>query len=111
MAQTITTKTPRVASQVATGRYLDTGTVAAYTFSDLGFKPRYVKIQNLNASGLVSLEWYEGMADDSAVKTGADGAISVITSLGITVTDRGFTMGLDTDLNVTSEQISWLAIG
>lgn len=109
MAQTITQKAPNGLAQVATGRYLDTGTVAAYTFT-LGFKPRYVKIQNLNASGYAAMEWYEGMADASAVLTGADGAVSVITTLGITVSDTGFTMGLQTDVNVTSEQVSWLAL-
>lgn len=109
MAQTITTKAPKAHAQVATGRYLDTGTVAAYAFT-LGFKPRYVKIQNLNASGYAAMEWYEGMADDSAVLTGADGAISLITSNGITPSEGGFTMGLQTDVNVSNEQVSFLAL-
>lgn len=108
MAQTITTKKPGVLAQVATGRYLDTGTVAAYTFT-LGFKPRYVKVVNL-ASSSASFEWFEGMADASAWKTTTSGAGSLVTSNGITVSDTGFTLGLDTDVNVSNEQISWLAI-
>ena len=108
MAQTITTKLPRALAQVATGRYLDTGTVAAYKFT-LGFKPRYVRVQNLAATG-ATLEWYEGMADASAVKRVTAGDMTVITTLGITVADDGFTFGLDTDTNVTSEQVSFLAI-
>lgn len=109
MAQTITTKYPRVQASIATGRYLDTGTVAAYTFT-CGFKPRYVKVVNLAATG-GELEWFEGMADASAVKHVTAGDQTVITTLGITPTSNGFTLGLDLDINVTSEQVSWLAIG
>lgn len=103
-------KVPASVNNVAVGRYLDTGTAAAFTLTT-GFKPRYVKVVNLNASGDVMLEWFEGMADASAVKTAIDGTRSVITSLGITVSASGFTVGLDTDLNVTNEQLSWMAIG
>jgi hypothetical protein len=61
------------------------------------------------------MEWFEGMADASGVKTNDEGTsetgVTLVTSNGITVTDRGFTIGLDTDLLVTSEQLSWMAIG
>lgn len=110
MAQTITTKLPGNTLRVATGRYLDTGTVAAYTFT-LGFKPRYVRVINSAATG-GSFEWFEGMADASAIKRlAADGVQSLVTSNGITVSDTGFTLGLDTDINVTNEQVSFVAIG
>lgn len=109
MAQTITTKLPENTMRIATGRYLDTGTVAAYTFTT-GFKPRYVKVVNLAASSS-SFEWFEGMADASAWKTAVDGTAALVTSNGITVSKSGFILGLDTDVNVSSEQISWLAIG
>ena len=33
-----------------------------------------------------------------------------ITTLGITVSETGFTIGFDTDLLVTSEQLSWKAL-
>lgn len=108
MAQTITTKSPRVHAQVATGRYLDTGTVAAYTFV-LGFKPRYIRLVNLAATG-ARLEYFEGMADASAYKEVAAGDGAIITSNGITVSDTGFIFGLDTDANVSSEQVSFVAI-
>lgn len=94
---------------MATGRYLDTGTVAAYTFSDLGFKPRYVRVIN-NTSGDEEC-WIEGMTAAHAFKRIAAGTGAAITSLGITVTERGFTFGLDTDMNVSSEQVSWVALG
>lgn len=112
MAQTITQKNPQVTTRMATGRILDTGTVAAMDV-DLGFKPRYVKV--VNVDGLAMMEWFEGMANASAVKTVDSGSnatdIVKLTSNGITVTDFGFTIGLDTDVVVTSEQISWLALG
>ena len=109
MAQTIVTKKPLNLVRMATGTYLDTGTVAAYEFSDLGFKPRYVKVIN-ETSGDV-MEWFEGMADAEGYKRVAAGTGALVTSNGITVSDRGFTLGLDTDINVTSEQVSWIALG
>jgi len=108
MAQTITTKAPLNTLRLATGRYLDTGTVAAYTFT-LGFQPRYVRVINNTSSD--KYEWVEGMADASAHKQVAAGTSSAITTLGITVSASGFTMGLDTDVNVTSEQVSFIALG
>jgi hypothetical protein len=108
MAQTITTSSPRVHAQVATGRYLDTGTVAAYTFV-LGFKPRYIRLVNLASTG-ARLEYFEGMAAASAYKEAAAGDGAIITSNGITVSDTGFIFGLDTDANVSSEQVSFVAI-
>lgn len=109
-------KAPASTSNIATGRYLDTGTAAAFTITT-GFKPRYVEVWNVTAAGtgLVCVKWFEGMADASAIKMEDAGtsetALTLITTLGITVSASGFTVGLDTDLNVTSEQLSWLAIG
>lgn len=92
----------------AVGRYLQTGTAAAYAIT-CGFKPRFVCVQNVTSGD--KMEWYEGMADASAIKTVAAGTRTIITTLGITVSTSGFTVGLDTDVNVTSEQVSWLAQG
>lgn len=109
MAQTSTqSNVPATANNVAVGRFLDTGTVAN-TFITTGFKPRYVKV--MNTTSLDSEEWFEGMAADSAVKQVTAGTSSLITSNGITVANNGFYIGLDTDVLVTSEQLSWLAIG
>lgn len=109
MAITATQKNPRPLAQVSTGRYITSSTAAAFDIT-LGYTPRYVKVQNLNASGYAAMEWYEGMADASAVLTGIDGAISLITTLGITPLSYGFTVGLQTDVNVINEQLSWLAL-
>lgn len=115
MAITSTQKKPLTRTNMATGRYLDTGTAAAFTIS-CGFAPRYVKVVNVTSAGegLNWLEWFEGMADDSAIKVQdagtSEAGITLITTLGITPTADGFTVGLDTDLNVSSEQLSWLAL-
>jgi len=110
MAQTITTKTPLNVLRMATGRYLDTGTVAAYAF-ECGFKPRYVEVINLAATSC-SFKWIEGMADASAWKIySVTTESTLVTSNGITPSANGFTLGLDTDVNVTSQQISWVALG
>lgn len=93
---------------VAIGRYLDTGTAAAFTIT-LGFQPRYVKVSNVTSGD--QEEWFEGMTAAHARKQVAAGTATIITSNGITVSASGFTVGLDTDINVTSEQISWMAIG
>lgn len=106
MAQTVTQKNPDSQSNMATGRILDTGTVAAFPVVT-GFKPRRVVVMN-NTSGDIE-EWIEGMAAASAMKRVAAGTCALITTLGITVSDYGFTIGLDTDINVTSEQLTWAA--
>ena len=101
-------KVPASVTNVAVGRYLDTGTVAAFTITT-GFKPRYVRVQNVTSRD--QMEWWEGMTDDTAVKTVAAGTGTLNASLGITPLAYGFTVGLDTDVVVTSEQLSWIAIG
>jgi hypothetical protein len=101
-------KAPASVNNVAVGRYITSSTAAAFTITT-GFKPRYVKVFNETSSD--QEEWFEGMTDAYALKKVAAGTTSEITSLGITVTDRGFTVGLDTDINVINEQLSWIAIG
>ena len=95
--------------QIAVGRYIDTGTVALVTITT-GFKPLYIKIVNLASTGS-QLEWFHGMAADSGMKRVTAGDMTLTTSLAITQLEYGFSFGIDTDLLVTSEQISWMAIG
>lgn len=102
---------PASVCNIAVGAYIDTGTAAAISITT-GFRPRYVRV--VNETGGHWEEWYEGMADAEALKCTEDGGtvdIAMITSNGITVSSSGFTIGLDTDINVTSEQLSWLALG
>jgi len=95
-------------ANVAVGRYKNTGTAAAFTITT-GFKPRYVVVSDVDSRD--QMEYFEGMADDSGVKMVAAGTRTLSTSLAITVSASGFTMGLDTDVVVSGEQISWMAIG
>lgn len=109
MAVTSTqSKAPASANNVAVGRYITSSTAAAFVITT-GFQPRYVHVIN-NTSGDEE-EWFEGMDADSAFKKVAAGTTAQITSLGITVSSSGFTVGLDTDVNVINEQLSWIAIG
>lgn len=94
--------------RLAVGRYLDTGTVAAFTITT-GFKPLYILVQNVTSRD--KMEYFDGMTADTGVKTVAAGTRTLSASTGITQLDYGFTMALDTDIHVTSEQISWLAMG
>ena len=110
MSITSTQKNPLVTARIATGRYITSSTAAAFDI-ELGFTPRYVKVVNLGSSGLATLEWFEGMADASALLEITDGTKSVDTTTGITVSATGFTVGLNTDVNIINEQLSWLVIG
>jgi len=95
-------------NNVAVGSYIDTGTAAAVTITT-GFKPRFVRV--INEDGDCHEEWYEGMADAESMKMLTSGTYEKMTSHGITVSDSGFIIGLDTDINVTSQQLSWIALG
>lgn len=103
-------KVPADVNNVAVGRYLSDATAAAFKITT-GFEPRYVKVVNLGATGLASMEWFEGMDDASALLVITDGTHSVDTTTGITVAADGFTVGLNTDVNIINEQLSWMAIG
>ena len=69
----------------------------------------YVKVVNETAK--TQIEWYDGMADSEGIVTVADGTRTLVTSNGIIQLSNGFTFGLDTNVNVVSEQISWLCMG
>ena len=97
---------------VAVGRYIESGTAVAITITT-GFKPRYVKV--VNETGLCMCEWFEGMTAAHSVKIADSGTAATdivnVSSNGITVSATGFTIGVDTDINVTAEQLNWLAMG
>lgn len=101
-------KHPASVNNVAVGRYLTDTTAAAYNITT-GFKPRFVRVINLTDRN--ENVWLEGMADASALHIVAAGTRTLITTLGITPLTYGFTVGLDTAVNVTDKQISWIAIG
>lgn len=84
------------------------GTGAAITV-DIGFRPRYVKVWNVAAGGLCTLEWTQTMPDAYGFKEVTAGTKSYITSLGITPLANGFTLGADTDVNVSGETVHFVA--
>jgi hypothetical protein len=111
MATTATqSKAPADTANIAVGRYIiESGDTAAAITITTGFLPRYVRVQNVTSGD--GMEWFEGMAAASAQKQVAAGDKTLITSLGITASASGFIIGLDTDVNVKAEQLSWIAIG
>jgi hypothetical protein len=88
-----------------------TGTGSALNVIKLGFRPRMVKIFNAAAGGLCSLEWNDAMPEAGGFKSAphADTQFSFLTTTGITPLANGFTIGADTDLNVSGEVIYYEA--
>ena len=93
-------------TRVKTGTQNGTGAAIAIS---CGFKPRYVKVFNVAAGGLVTIEATDTMAAAAAFKEITAGTKSFITSNGITITDYGFTIGADADVNVSGEAIHYIA--
>jgi hypothetical protein len=99
----------------------DSITAADYVVQNLGFTPRYIKVENV--TDRISVEWYEGMAADTCVKTAANGAKTLeTTNLGLTVCDsdgtarttgRSFKIAQNATLAViaASKVLSWVAFG
>lgn len=64
-------------------------TATEYTRVQTGFKPRYVCWEN--ATDRTRVEWFEGMADNTSIKTVAAGTRTLeTTNGGITVDAQGF---------------------
>jgi hypothetical protein len=85
-----------------------TGTGAVITVKP-GFKPSAIEI--LNVEGLCSLNYVPDLMDAGyGFKRVTDGTTSFITSGGIeVVNDLSFTIGTDTDVNVSGEDMIVLA--
>lgn len=61
-------------------------TAADYTLVTLGFTPKYVRWENI--TDRVMVEWFEGMAADTCIKTAAAGTRTLETiNLGVTICD------------------------
>lgn len=104
-----------VGARVKTGQVIGTG---AEINVALDFTP--TKVELYNVTGLASLMWSSSMAPASGVKTITAGTMSFVTTGGVTPVekrvlsdsgdDRGFKIGADTDINVASEIIHYVAI-
>lgn len=92
----------------ATGSYLDTaGTPAAVNIT-LGFTPKYFAWHS--TTGRISYEWFDGMADGTALKTVANGTRTLDTAdASIDVDADDVTIAAAAILQ--NEQIRWVAIG
>lgn len=69
--------------RLATINHLDDAGSPAAASYDVGFRPRYVRVDNVTDRTV--LEWYEGMTSAHAVKTVAAGTRTLETSGGVTV--------------------------
>lgn len=76
-------------TRLATINHFDDAASPAAASYDVGFRPRYVRVDNV--TDRIMLEWYEGMTSAHAVKTLAAGTRSLETSAGVTV--AGDTIG------------------
>jgi hypothetical protein len=109
---------------IATGRVTFDGTAitaADYIVQQLGFVPRYIKVENV--TDRISVEWYEGMAADTCVKTAAAGTKTLeTTNKGLTVcgsdgtadtAGRYFKISQNATLAViaASKVLNWVALG
>jgi len=93
-------------TQVVHGAFVGTG--AGLTIeTKIGFQPSRVVLLNVSADPAKG-EWQEGMTDDELYKQ-KGGTTTLATSGGITPTATGFTLGTDTDLNVSGEQVLYSA--
>lgn len=68
---------------IATGQVVSDSGSAADSVFQLGFKPRYIRWVNL--TDRIVLEWYDGMAANSALRDVAAGTATLDVSSGITV--------------------------
>lgn len=100
-----------MATQFATGTVEGTGSAINV---ELGFTPGHVEI--INIDGDAFLRWNDAMPDANGMKTVAAGTTAQITSNGVTPyagsaasASKGFTIGADTDINVSAETIVWTA--
>lgn len=107
MSVAVTQSNEHVVNNVI-GRLLTTVTPAVVTIV-LGFRPRKVRVVNLVNRN--ELEFFEGMAQNSGLKTLAAGTRTVVTTTAITINDNGFTMGVDADVYVINNQLTFEAMG
>ena len=82
-------------------------TAADYIEVDVGFKPRYVSFQNV--TDRIGVEHFQGMADESCIKTAANGTRTLEVTggnKGITLTARGFRIAQNATLAVVVASIT-----
>jgi hypothetical protein len=79
---------------------------------DTPFDPAHVIVVRFTeAAAPVRMEHIAGMTAAHGMKTIADGTFSLITSLGITLGTKQFTIGQDTGIQVADAVLQYLAFG
>ena len=94
------------------GQIVTDGGAAADTAIVLGFVPRY--IQFVNQTDRIMLEWYEGMASNSAIRTVAAGTRTLDVTNGIAVclpSSGALTFTVKATDIPASKVFSWRAVG
>ena len=82
MALTTNFNTAHQVRNHTVGQVVSDAATAVDTTFNVGYAPRVVRFHNI--TDRISLEWLEGMAADSAIRTDAAGARTLITAAGIT---------------------------
>lgn len=100
-------------AQFASGSYFDDAASPVSAALTLGFKPRYVCVDNV--TDRIKIEWYQGMSEtsDTCVKTAAAGTRTLeTTNKGIVITDTTFTISNNATLAalVQNKQLRWFAM-
>lgn len=85
------------------------GTGSAIAITSVGFKPVAVIVWNQDDPVLGF--WLYTMTDDHLALLMDTPALTHETSGGITPGERGFSIGTNSDLNVSAQTLHWLAIG
>ena len=114
-----TAYTASVNAQTVSGSMTGTVTygataIVATDYSEFltGFKPKYVKFTNL--TDRTTLEWYEGMATNTWLKTIAAGTVTLDTTAGaLQIFDHGFRVLQNATLGLilASKQCAFIAQG
>ena len=73
-------------TRLATINHFDDAAAPAEASYNVGFAPRYVRVDNV--TDRIMLEWYEGMTSAHAVKTLAAGTRSLEVAAGVTVAGK-----------------------
>jgi hypothetical protein len=111
--QTLTATPSQQQGQFAVGKIVFDGTAitaADYIQVNCGFKPKYVKF--VNVTDRIAVEFFDGMADDTCVKTAAAGTVTLeTTNKGITPNQSGFLVSQNGSLLVivASKTMQWMA--
>lgn len=96
-------------------------TATDYVVQQLGFVPKYIKL--INVTDRIIVEWFEGMAQDTCIKTAAAGTVTLeTTNKGLSVcradgtqdtSGRYFQVSQNATLAViaASKVINWIALG